>query len=511
MSTSRAAIEMLMPAFHFDGVESAGKIKFVKRGGASVATLTEDDAVVADGRPALETLRGKETELPNEVAVKFIDAGRDHEINSLYARRLTGNSLNVQTLEFPIVMSADKAQQVAEINLFSAWWGRQQTGMTSNWGALKLEPTDLVTWSKTGLPSQSMRVVKKDVGANGEIKLEMVRDEASVYTSTATGTSGDYTGQDVAYVKHSALYVLDMPLLRDQDDGYGYYMTAAGYVSSWPGCVVYRSLDAGVIYGAIETFTTAATVGASSTALGDFLGGNVFDEINVVRVNLLMSGTLASATEAQVLAGANTAYLGSEVIQFRTATLVSAGIYDLSGLLRGRRGTDWAMASHTSGERFVLASASTWSREVLQSADIGREVFFKPVSFGSGQADTTAQSMTFAALCLKPYSPVQPGVGRDGSGNITITWIRQTRVGGAWVDYADAQIGEDSELYDIEIYSSNTYATVTRTFSDQTSQTVSYTSAQQVTDFGSNQSTIYFKVYQKSAQFGRGYALTSQG
>lgn len=499
-----------MPAYFFDAYEGEGKLKFVKRGGAAVATLTESDALLADGKPALESRRGKDTELPGQVTVSFPDTARDHEVNSLYARRLTGNSLAVMSLDLPVDMSADKAQQVAEVNLFSAWWSRQLASLSVSFAELALEPTDVVTWAKTGLPSQTYRITKRDIGANGEIRLEMVRDEPAAYVSSATGTSGDYTGQSVAAPVHSALYVLDMPLLRDQDDGYGYYMAAAGYQSGWQGCVAYRSLDAGERYDQIETFVTAATVGASTTALGDFAGGNVIDEHSTVRVQM-MSGTLSSVTEAQLLAGGNTAYLGSEVIQFRTATLVSAGVYDLGGFLRGRRGTEWAMAGHTSGERFILASAATWSREALQAADVGRQVWFKPVSFGMTLADTAAQSMTFAAACLKPYAPVLPGVGRDASGNITIKWVRRTRVGGAWVDYVDAQLGEDSELYDVEIYSSNTYATLKRTFSDQTSATVSYTSAQQVTDFGSNQATIYFKVYQKSAQYGRGTALTSQG
>lgn len=510
MSTSRSAIEALMPAFFFDGVESNGKIKFVKRGGSSVATLSESDAVLADGKPALEPVRGKETELPYQVTVSFSDTARDHEVNTLYARRLTGNSLAVQGIDLPIDMSASKAQQVAEVNLFTAWWSRQMASMACSFAQLKLEPTDIVTFSKTGLPDQTMRVTKRDLGANGEIRLEMVRDEPSAYTSYATGTSGDYTGQTVYTVTYSALYVLDMPLLRDQDDGYGYYMAAAGYQTGWSGCVAYRSLDAGQSYSQIETFVDAVTVGAATTALADFSGGNVFDEHSTVRVRL-MNGTLSSVTEAQALAGSNTAYLGSEVIQFKTATLVSTGVYDLSGFLRGRRGTEWAMSTHTTGERFILASSTTWSREALQSADVGRQIWFKPVSFGMNLADTAAQSMTFAATCLKPYAPVLPGVGRDAAGNITLKWVRRTRVGGAWVDYVDAQLGETSELYDVEIYSSNTYATLKRTFSDQTSQTVSYTSAQQVTDFGSNQSTIYFKVYQKSAQYGRGTALTSQG
>lgn len=510
MSTSRSSIEALMPAFFFDAVESNGKLKFVKRGGAAVATLTESAALLADDKPAIESTRSKETELPYQVTVSFADSARDHEANALYARRLSGNSLAVVDMKLPIDMSAAKAQQVAEINLFSAWWSRQMASISCSFSQLMLEPTDMVSLQKTGLPAQTMRITKKDLGANGEIKLEMVRDEPNAYTSYATGTSGSYTGQSVPVPLPSALYVLDMPLLRDQDDGYGYYMAAAGYQPGWSGCVVYRSLDAGATYSNIETFVDAVVVGSATTALSNFTGGNVFDEHSVVRVQL-MSGTLASITEAQALAGNNTALLGSEVIQFRNATLVSAGVYDLSGLLRGRRGTELAMASHASGERFILASSMTWSREALQATDVGREVWFKPVSFGISQADTAAQSMTFAATCLKPYSPVLPGVGRDASGNVTIQWVRRTRVGAAWVDYVDAQLGETSELYDVEIYSSNTYATLKRTFTDQAAQTVSYTSAQQVTDFGSNQATIYFKVYQKSAQYGRGDALTAQG
>ena len=42
-----------------------------------------------------------------------------------------------------------------------------------------------------------------------------------------------------------------------------------------------------------------------------------------------------------------------------------------------------------------------------------------------------------------------------------------------------------------------------------TAQTVAYTSAQQVTDFGSNQATLYVKVYQLSEYVGRGQPLTT--
>ena len=56
--------------------------------------------------------------------------------------------------------------------------------------------------------------------------------------------------------------------------------------------------------------------------------------------------------------------------------------------------------------------------------------------------------------------------------------------------------------------SSGTYTTLKRTFFSLTSETMPYTSAEQVADFGSDQATIYLKVYQMSATAGRGYPLT---
>ena len=65
---------------------------------------------------------------------------------------------------------------------------------------------------------------------------------------------------------------------------------------------------------------------------------NTFDEANTVTVTLL-GGALFSTSEFLVLNGDNAALLGDEIIQFKTATLVSGTTYILSGLLRGRRGT----------------------------------------------------------------------------------------------------------------------------------------------------------------------------
>jgi hypothetical protein len=69
-------------------------------------------------------------------------------------------------------------------------------------------------------------------------------------------------------------------------------------------------------------------------------------------------------------------------------------------------------------------------------------------------------------------------------------------------------LGETTESYEMDIYSSSAYTTVKRTLSS-TTPTLTYTSANQTTDFGANQGTLYVKVYQISANVGRGYPLTT--
>ena len=79
-----------------------------------------------------------------------------------------------------------------------------------------------------------------------------------------------------------------------------------------------------------------------------------------------------------------------------------------------------------------------------------------------------------------------------------------TRYGGAGGSYTP--LGEDSERYEIDIYATSGYATVVRTIS-ATSESVAYSAADQTTDFGSVQATVYARVYQLSVAVGRGHYL----
>jgi hypothetical protein len=86
------------------------------------------------------------------------------------------------------------------------------------------------------------------------------------------------------------------------------------------------------------------------------------------------------------------------------------------------------------------------------------------------------------------------------AGDIVISWKRRTRIGGDSWEQPEVPLGEDSENYEIDIFSGTT---VVRTLQSSTPQ-ATYTLPQQTTDFGGQQWSVNVAVYQLSAVFGRG-------
>jgi hypothetical protein len=484
----------------------AGKVKFVKRGGPIAAVIPESKLVV-DGTAAAEIIRlirTQDLELPREVSVSYIDIDADYQTGVQYSRRLTVQNKDTLNIQLYIAMTADYAKRLANILQYAIWTARNQVPLKLPPEYAYLEPTDLIEF-QTDDYSVTLRLGNKSEDFIGQT-YESVFDDPSIYTSLATGVALPSKASNVVQTKlPSWLALLDWPLLRDADDDAGFYAIGGGYNSAWQGEFIYRSLDNGQSYAALNDaiIDTATPIGLALSVLGTFTGPNIFDESNSVIVRMLWGSTLSSTTELAVLNGANAIVIGSEVLQYKNATLNGDGDYVLTGLLRGRRGTEWAMSTHVYGERVVVPSVATMLRIPDPSSYIGLQRLYKGISFGTTLASAAPLSFTNTGIGLKCYSPVQIGAGVDASGNATINWIRRTRVGGEWRDYNDVPLGESTESYAVEIWDSS-FTVLKRTI-NTTAPTASYTAAQQTTDFGGGQTALYLKIYQVSATVGRGY------
>jgi len=269
---------------------------------------------------------------------------------------------------------------------------------------------------------------------------------------------------------------------------------------------VYDSPD-DTTYDLRLSLSSQAVIGEATTALAVWQGGNVWDDVSTVTVEV--DGQLASATAAEVIArrSTNAALLGNELLQFRTATLVSPGVYTLSGLLRGRRGTESAMAGHAIGDRFVLLGTAGVRFMALQVAQLGVLRYVKAVTAGQLLSAVTAKTITPLGGTLKPLAPVLASADRSASDTV-LHWYRRTRLSTRitgplpWSN----RLGEAAEAYEVDVYADGTYTTLKRTLAATDSQ-VTYPAADQTTDFGAPQSTLYIEIFQISATVGRGTGL----
>jgi hypothetical protein len=509
--TARDAIQPLRTFGWFDCIESDGILRWPTRGKSDVASLTADDlsAHPSDAqRPsAIETDRAQEVELPRRLRVHYANPDQNYEPNEQSASRLAAGAVQVMDMELPISMSADKAAQIADVVMYDMWVSRNRHRLTVDHSWLELEPGDAITAPIDGR-QERLRILNIDYSLPGLLRLDCVRDDDGVYQSYAIGAETVYSGASGALSAPGVadLVLLDLPLLADEHNDAGYYaaVQAVGG-TTFGGAVLFRSADGGTIYSEVATVTSEATIGelvgalpAGPTTVIDY-GSELIVDIG--------SDELESVGEASLLAGANAAAIGSdgrwEVIQFLNAEPIgSPEQWRLTGLLRGRRGTEWAVGTSELGDRFVLLDSAV-VRVPSNNGAIGASRLFKPVLVGKSLEETDAIEFTGYGVALKPFAPVHVSGERDGD-DLAITWIRRGRIGQELRANADIPLSEETESYQVDILNLAETA-VLRTLSSAT-QSVAYTAAQQTTDFGSPQAAIPVRIYQLSAIVGRGYA-----
>lgn len=508
----RGGLDPLRSAFPFDVVQHGYKIKFKRRGSTSVATIasTELDARAAGDAPGVQitTVREMDGVLPRRVSVNYIDVTREYDVNQQYAERINTDAISEKNLELPIVFNAGEAAQKAETLLYMYWMERYDVSLRLPPTYAQLEPGDVITVTSPDADYE-LRLTSINTLPDGRLECAAKFNQAALYMPTAIGEEGASTGGLLTLDGPCVYSLLDIPLLRDDDDTAGFAVSMAGHLSGWPGGVLYRSDDAGQTWSDLRGFTPGATIGYATTSLSAH-GGTVYDFASTLTVKLY-SGTLASVTEAQIAVGQNWFAYGAdgrwEIIAARTVTLQVDGSYLLQDFLRGQQGTEWATGLHAANDRLVLLDTSNIAFVSVNSSTIGATRNYRAITTGKAIDSDSSLAFTYRGVNLECLSPVGlTGNRHPTTSDWTLTWIRRSRMPG-WYDLVDVPLGETSESYEIDVYSDGTYTTVKRTLTAAT-PTVAYTSAQQVTDFASNQATLYLKLYQLSATVGRGYALT---
>jgi hypothetical protein len=449
VAPARNTIDPIVRTFFVDAIETDGELKFERRAGKSVvATIPYDDLGTTAGDQAIDPFpmaRTQEAELPRSVSLTYYNWASDYQPGTEMARRQVTSSVNDLTDQLPIATSPDQMAAAAATLLYDAWAMRTMRAASLPRSYAYLDVGDNVS-VEYPRGSHSNKRLAKITDTGQLIQVEMVDSDPSVYSLTVPGATPANPQVGVEYIAPTKMVLLDIPILRDVDNNAGLYGAFAGLSSDWNGTVVFRA-DAAGVFSQAGSVTSAGAIGTALTALGDWTP-NFVDETNTVDVQMV-SGTLSSITRDQMLdTDANACVIGSEVIQFRTATSLGGGQYRLSGLLRHLRGTEWATSVHAAGDRFVLLQTTGMLRFTMDVSEVGASRKYKAKSIGG--ADETNTTFTNTAIGLKPFAPVNPRRITDIQGSVGYQWDRRTRLADNWLA-GSVPLGEDTEAYDVEL------------------------------------------------------------
>lgn len=500
------SIELLQLAYFFDAVETDGILHFIPRETqSSLITIAEEKLLPLDTGRGSETRsnlsieREYEVNLPQKIDVNYINRLRDFQVGNQHAQRLVTQARDQQQVNLAIIMSDQQAKHIADVLLFTRWVERQRFRLQLGTEYLYLEPGDVITVAIAGFMHQ-LRIQTIRMTAINRFEIEGVAQDSSVYDIHYQGGNAviDSSNITVNAIPDTELFIVDIPSLPTDPVEQGVIRYGAGGLAQgWRGSVLYRSDDNGTSYQQTEQLNIPAIMGTAITVLANGVQ-NIFDNSQTVNI-VIRSGSLSSASTLAVLNGANLALLGEELIQFTTASLVGNYEYQLSGLLRGRFNTESFMSSHIAGERFILLD-NRLEKDTPLLATRTQSRLYKAVTVGGTLGATAAESFTWQAKNLQPYSPVHIRGSRDAGGNLLIDWIRRARVNGQLMDGVEVALDEISEAYEVDIMDGET---VIRTISSNT-QNTSYSASDQTNDWGGVQSSISVRIYQISSLVGRG-------
>lgn len=509
--SARGAIEPLQNAYFFDAVESDNGLKFIMRGGDQVATIIEDDMMAgidqpADGDPAT-VVRGQEVELPQSVSVSYADWDSDYQTSSEMVQRQVTPSVNKISTELPIAMSADQAARIADVWMYQAWSERTQLSFKVGAKHMRLEPTDVITVQTAGQTFKARITGKTD--DRGVIDVAAVVDSGR-YTSNATGSSNLGSQTNIAIQSPSLMFLLDSPIITDAEDDAGMYASlipeaVLSNSVTWGGATLMMNEggNSDVIHTVSSVGNPATCIGAVQAAVAKPVGrANIIDQSYTITVKT--NGRPMDSISREQLFNHNNLFavvnsqagVVQELLQFQTATETAEDTYKLSGILRGRFGTDSQVDVIAAGAYLVqLNPRNAILRVPGMPAQIGQEFAYKAVTNGSTVENAQTVRYANTARGLKPYAPVRLN-GRRVGNDWHLRWTRRSRIDGGWRNSVDVPLGEASEEYNLTIPSKRVAVVSTPAFI--------YTEAMQIADFGSAQSSLTFTVAQVSVAVGAG-------
>ena len=505
-----SVLESLATCYNFIGVESDGKLQFRDKS-ITVATTVPENLLSAgmdkQDTNSLTITRMQDRELPTQITVTYPDKTRNFQ-SAAQIQQLTHSLYTTDTLfqfNAPVGLLPADAKILAEVLLYEAWSSREAFAFSLPPRYMMLEPGDAIAVVSRGI-EYVLRITEWTQGDNWLAEVKGASYDASVHVGfhPIPGVAG--TGfVELPVIGLASGFLVEPPALSPAEleprTLFAAYTTEVD--KTFVSASLFVSMDGGASYDYAVTSAGPSIVGTVSTPI-PAVNWYVWDTTTTITV-VLFQRALQSASEDEVLNGKNWAMVGNELIAFRDALLTAPRTYELTHLLRGRKGTESFVGTHVADEFFVLISPELRATNKLlyARARIGVSSFYKVVDPITNISTVTPFAYAPSGVSVKPWAPLSVASQHNtpSTNDITIRWRYRSRTHGELVNNSGIAWDLDfTQTFFVRIYTSNAYTTVARetttaVYPDPNlTLTLVYTAAQQTTDFGSPQATIYVEV-----------------
>jgi len=387
-----------------------------------------------------ERRRAPDSAMPAGLSMTYYDPERDYQTGQMRASSGRGGARD-ERIELPAVLGSDQAKSLVEEELSRRWRSGDQLRLSLPPSRMDLRPGDAFQ-----LPGSSRAWVIRSVSIEG-MAVGIEAEAAPVSVVPLPADSGRTVSEQDIPVGQSELALFELPAAGDAPEQVVRANVAASNEGLWKPLSIELAVGQAQL-PAVAT-TRRAVLGRATTAL-EARSPMILDEASAVTVRLSnATQILLNADWDALMGGANLALLGEELIQFGRADQLDPGLFRLSHLLRGRRGTEWATSSHVAGEVFCLINLSVIRPVELAASAVGAMLSATAHGIGDGAPLPSAQRM-LTGEALRPPSPCHLKIVGDGAG-IRAEWTRRSHRGWSWTDGIGVPDDPFAELYRVAI------------------------------------------------------------
>lgn len=439
LASTLSAVDQVIPLVCTSGSE--GLTIAARSEAADQAIFTLPDQLARIDQDQEDARNKQRAGLPERTpaALRYYDEERDYQtgVQRAAGARHAGRELMI---DLPATLTASGARQLANNSANRARWQHE----TVTWRIGELDPR-ITPGSIVRLPDMPGRwLLRSWEWLDRGIALELERLAPSGGTARASDPGENLAPSDLP-IPATTLAAIEVP----SDPGSNpaqpiIYAAASGSNSAWRGAALY-AVQGSALVDMGATGTRRAIMGALVDPLGPsaalLLEPRAQATVQLVGDDL----EIADTDVAGLAAGNNRIMIGGELVQFLRAEPLGGGRWRLTGLLRGRGGTEpAAIAGHPAGAGVILLDDGLVA---LDPQFIPPLASSQVAALGTADPQPVVAPLANPGLSRRPPCPVHPRVTREADGADSFGWTRRARGQWRWEDGIEVPLIEEREAY----------------------------------------------------------------